>query len=97
MGYYTNLELKEHQRQYVERLLESDLSVPEWCRRNGIKKQTMYRWLTVFAESEPELFGGAQNIVDKTKRRWVETTKQNIKSSMALAATVTPAQTEACF
>jgi len=96
MGYYKNLELKEHHRQYVERLLDSDLSVPEWCRRNGIKKQTMYRWLTSFAETEPELFGGVQNITDSSKRRWMETTKANMRASRALATTqpTPPAPTE---
>ena len=87
MGYYTNNEMKEYQRQYVERLLDSELSVPEWCKRNGIKKTTMYRWLTTFAETEPELFGGTQNITGRTKRRWMETTKAKIRSSKALATT----------
>ena len=86
--------LKEQQRQYVERLLESDLSVPEWCRRNGITKGTMYRWLTEFAESEPELFGGGQNIVDRSRRRWVETTRSNITASIALATTKAPPATD---
>jgi len=85
MGYYTNNVNKEYQRQYVERLLDSELSVPEWCKRNGILKSTMYRWLAVFTEEEPELFGGRQNIVDSSKRRWVETTRLNIKASRALA------------
>lgn len=78
-------EIKEQQRVYVERLLESDLSVPEWCKRYGIAKQSMYGWLTTFADTEPELFGGKQNIVDKTKRRWVESTRLNIQASKALA------------
>ena len=78
---------KEQQRQYIERLLESDLGVAEWCERNGIHRQTMYSWLNIFAESEPELFGGKGNIADKTKRRWVESTRSNIKASKALAST----------
>ena len=78
-------EIREQQRVYVERLLESDLSVPEWCKRYGIAKQSMYGWLTTFADTEPELFGGKGNIVDRTKRRWVESTRLNIQASKALA------------
>jgi len=95
MGYYTDNVNKEHQRQCVERLLESELSVPEWCRRNGVLKSTMYRWLTIFAEHEPELFGGRRNIVDRSKRRWVETTRANIRASRALATTAATSATPA--
>lgn len=66
-------------------MLATELSVPEWCRRNNIPKQSMYHWLNNFAEREPELFGGAENISDRTKRRWVETTRENIRISKALA------------
>jgi len=45
----------------------------------------MYDWLGTFAETEPELFGGAENIVDRTKRRWVESTRTKIAQSKALA------------
>jgi len=78
-------ETKEQQRQYVKRLLATDLSVPQWCEHNRIPKNTMYNWLNTFAEREPELFGGAENIADRTKRRWVETTRENIRKSKALA------------
>jgi transposase-like protein len=78
-------EKKEQQRQHVERLLESDLSVAEWCRRYGIARQTMYAWISLFAKTEPELFGGKENIVDSSKRRWLESTRLNIKASRQLA------------
>jgi transposase-like protein len=78
-------EKKEQQRQYVERLLESDLSVAEWCDQYGIAKQTVYAWVSSFAETEPELFGGAQNIVDRSKRRWLESTRLNIRATKQLA------------
>ena len=83
-------EIKEQQRTYIERLLSSDLSVPEWCRRNSVPKQSMYEWLSAFAESEPELFGGVANIVDRSKRRWVESTRANIAASNALATRQPP-------
>jgi transposase-like protein len=82
---------KEQQRQYVERLLESDLSVSEWCTRYGVTRQSMYTWLSSFAASEPELFGGADNIVDRSKRRWLESTRNNLKASKALALRRPPA------
>jgi transposase-like protein len=80
-----NNEKKEQQRQHVECLLESDLSVAEWCRRYGIAKQTMYAWISLFAKTEPALFGGQENIVDSSKRRWLESTRLNIKASRQLA------------
>ena len=78
-------EKKEQQRQYVERLLESDLSVAEWCEQYSIARNTMYAWVTQFAETEPELFGGRENIVDRSKRRWLESTRLNIKGTKQLA------------
>ena len=78
-------EKKEQQRQYVERLLDSDLSVAEWCEQYGIARNTMYAWVTQFAETEPELFGGRENIVDRSKRRWLESTRLNIKATKQLA------------
>jgi len=50
----------------------------------------MYEWLSAFAESEPELFGGVANIVDRSKRRWVESTRANIAASNALATRQPP-------
>jgi hypothetical protein len=76
---------KEQQRLYVERLLETDSSVAEWCARNKIPRQTIYHWLNTFAETEPELFGGRENIADRTGRRWVESTRANIRASKSLA------------
>jgi transposase-like protein len=81
-------ERKEQQRQYIERLLESDLSVVEWCRRYDVPKQSMYLWLATFAEREPELFGGEQNIVDRSRRRWVESTRLNMRAGKQLAPPV---------
>ena len=83
-------EAKEQQRISVERLLESDLSVSEWCHLYKVNKQTMYSWLNRFADEEPELFGGVQNIFDRTRRRWVENTRANIKASKALALRQSP-------
>ena len=81
---------KEQQRRYVEQLLACDLTVAEWCHRHKIAKQTMYGWLATFAETEPELFGGAENIVDRSKRRWLETTRKNMSDAMALTVYRSP-------
>lgn len=78
---------KEQMRCQVERLLATNLSVAEWCDLNKVLRQTMYYWLSYFAENEPELFGGKQNIVDSSKRRWVESTRKNMAASKALAGT----------
>lgn len=80
-------EHREQMRCQVERLLATDLGVTEWCSRNNVPKQTMYYWLTYFAEHEPALFGGNQNIVDSSKRRWVESTRKNMAASKALVTT----------
>lgn len=76
-------------RQYwltqAERLLATDLSVREWCSLNDVSRASMYGWLTVFADEEPDLFGGSHNIVARNRRRWLETTRRNMHSSQALA------------
>jgi hypothetical protein len=81
---------EEQRRLLVERFLAADLSVDEWSKRNGIYKSTMYKWLAEFAEREPELFGGSNNIVDRNKRRWVELTRKNIAASTALTKAQEP-------
>ena len=69
----------------VERLLQSELSVDEWSKRNGVSKATMYNWLSTLATTEPDLFGGKQNIADTEKRNWLQITRKNIADSHALA------------
>lgn len=80
-------EHREQMRCQVERLLATDMKVTEWCDRNRVSRQTMYYWLAIFAEDEPELFGGVQNVVDSSKRRWVESTRKNMAASTSLATT----------
>lgn len=84
-------EHREQMRCQVERLLATDLGVADWCTRNKVPRQTMYYWLAHFAEHEPELFGGTQNIVDGNKRRWVESTRKNMAASKAMVA-IRPAE-----
>lgn len=83
-------ELEEYWRCHIERLLASDLSVAEWCKRNDICRASMYKWLSVFAKSEPDLFGGKRNIADTSKRNWVEVTRKNISGSLALELSGSP-------
>lgn len=80
-------EHREQMRCQVERLLATDLKVTEWCDRNRVTRQTMYYWLAIFAKDKPELFGGAHNVVDPNKRRWVESTRKNMAASTSLATT----------
>jgi len=75
----------EFKRQMVERLLETDLSVAEWCRRNDIKSSTMYGWIIYFTEHEPEMFGGKDCIVPRTEKRWFDGTRLNMKKARSLA------------
>lgn len=80
-------DIEEQRRCQVERLLATDLSVTEWSKRNGISRATMYNRITVFAKSEPELFGGPQNIVDTAKRNWLDLTRKNTALSKTLSIT----------
>lgn len=80
-------EHREQMRCQVERLLATDMGVADWCTRNKVPRQTMYYWLSYFAENEPELFGGKQNVVSCDKRRWVESTRRNMAASKALVST----------
>ena len=78
---------KELWRARVERLLATDMSVSEWCAANRVSESATYRWLGVFADTEPELFGGAQNIADRDRNAWLVKTRENMRG---LAAPIVP-------
>ena len=82
---------KEQWRTRVERFLESDMSVHEWCSANRVSSSAMFRRIGAFADEEPEIFGGAQNIVDRSQARWITKTRENMRSSVALSAPAQPA------
>ena len=77
---------RERWRSRVERFLESDMSVHEWCTANHVAVSAMFRHLGDFATREPELFGGPQNIVDRSQARWVTRTRENMRAATALSA-----------
>ena len=79
---------KELWRARVERLLATDMSVSEWCAANKVSESATYRWLGVFADSEPELSGGAQNIADRDRNAWLVKTRENMRG---LSAPIVPA------
>lgn len=72
---------KKFWRNKVEQLLATDVPVAEWCDLNRIPRASMYYWLSAFADEEPGMFGGQANIVDRSRRRWVESTRNNMKRS----------------
>ena len=74
---------KELWRARVERLLATDMSVSEWCAANRVSESATYRWLGVFADTEPELFGGAQNIADRDRNAWLVKTRENMREPSA--------------
>lgn len=78
-------ERQEYRRRMVERLLQSDLSVDEWSKRNNVCRGTMYSWLSELAKTEPEVYGGKQNIADTEKRNWLQITRKNIAEASSLA------------
>ena len=83
----TTTQSKKLWRARVERLLATDMSVSEWCAANRISESAAYRWLGIFADTEPELFGGAQNIADRNRNAWLVKTRENIRG---LAAPIVP-------
>lgn len=82
---------KELWRTRVERLLATDMSVSEWCAANRVSESATYRWLGVFADTEPELFGGEQNIADRDRNAWLVKTRENMRG---LSAPIVPAGRE---
>ena len=83
---------KEQWRTRVEHFLESDMSVYEWCAVNRISSSAMFRRLNAFAEEEPELFGGAQNIVDRSHSGWIGKTRENMRAANALSVPSRPCE-----
>lgn len=79
---------REHWRTQVERLLATDMTVAEWCKANKKSESAMFRWIGYFADHEPELFGGAQNVADRDGCKWIMKTRENMRASTALAAPV---------
>lgn len=75
---------KKFWRNKVEQLLATEVPVAEWCDLNRIPRASMYYWLSIFADEEPGMFGGQANIVDRSRRRWVESTRNNMKRSKAM-------------
>ena len=70
----------------VEQLLGSELSVEEWCARNGMKKSNMYYWLERFKESDPELFGGYEIAhCGDGCRQWFKEVRSTLRASMSLS------------
>lgn len=61
----------------VERMLNSDITVAEWCALNKVAESTMYHWLKVYRES---------NGSDSSKRNgWIEIERKEMRGDKALA------------
>lgn len=76
---------KEQWRTRVEHFLESDMSVHQRCAANRISTSAMFRRLNAFADDESELFGGAQNIVDRSQSGWVGKTRESMRAANTLS------------
>ena len=74
---------KELWRSRIERLFATDMGVTEWCHANKVSDSTMFKWIGFFADTEPDLFGGPQNIADRDKSRWITRTRENMRASSA--------------
>lgn len=60
----------------VERMLDSDVTVAEWCKLNHVAESTMYHWLKVYREDS----GG-----DGRRNGWIELDRKDVRESKALA------------
>lgn len=74
---------KELWRSRIERLLATDMGVTAWCNANKVSDSSMFKWIGYFADAEPELFGGPQNIADRDKSKWITRTRENMRASSA--------------
>lgn len=74
---------KELWRSRIERLLATDMGVTAWCDANKVSDSSMFKWIGFFADTEPELFGGPQNIADRDKSKWITRTRENMRASSA--------------
>ena len=72
-------ERRNLRREQVENCLSSSMTIGEWCRLNRVSESTMYRWMAIFRDEEPELF-------EKPRAgEWIELSKEAIAAQTALA------------
>lgn len=72
-------ERRNLRREQVENCLSSPMTIEEWCRLNRVSESTMYRWMAIFRDEEPELFGKAN------ASQWIELSRGAIAAQTALA------------
>ena len=74
-------ERRNLRREQVENCLSSPMTVEEWCRLNRVSESTMYRWMAIFRDEEPELFG------KPNASQWIELSRDALAAQTALATT----------
>ena len=68
---------KEVWRRRTKELVASGLPVGEWCKINAVESTGMHRYLKLFRDTEPELFGGYEKAhAGDNKRFWYEEVRQ---------------------
>lgn len=72
-------ERRNFRRKQVENCLSSSMTIEEWCRLNHVSESTMYRWMAIFRDEEPGLFGKAN------ASQWIELSRGAIAAQTALA------------
>ncbi len=70
-----NEERRKMRFEQVERMLNSDVTVAEWCRLNKVPRSTMYHWLKMYRESK----GG-----NSKRKGWIEIERKEMRDSKAL-------------
>ena len=79
-----NNDIRKMRFEQVERMLNSDVTVAEWCRLNKVPRSTMYHWLRIFRDT---------NGADGKQNGWIELDRKEIKAAKALVPTNTLAST----
>ena len=72
-------ERRNFRREQVENCLSSSMTIEEWCRLNHVSESTMYRWMAIFRDEEPELFE------KPNASQWIELSRDAIAAQTALA------------
>ena len=75
-----NNDIRKMRFEQVERMLNSDVTVAEWCRLNKVPRSTMYHWLRIFRDT---------NGADGKQNGWIELDRKEIKAAKALVPTNT--------
>lgn len=72
-------------RTRIEQLIASGMKVGDWASLNGLDRTTVHKWLAVFRDECPSMFGeGLLAQVDPSSRYWYESFRRRMVDSRAM-------------